>query len=301
MVPAFTVGEMVGKDSLDCDVYEGKSHVTSGDNVALKFIPNNAMLLENIKKRLDIELACLTKLKHTNIQNLLEVIENPQHVVRVYDYDSSLTGGNIRQYFLQERNGFALDWEQTQAVMLQLISAVTHLHTNDIIHKDITLDNIGLVVKGSLHHVKLTSFYVCEILQAPDQDLVLDRLTAGIGHHRTYECTNPIYSYASHLPLVKGSVTSRFLTVYPYPSTAIVNHSIYIRNRHIVLSTTRGIPSIGQGKGERSRHARQRSTDGHMGPGSHLLRPALWSTAFQVVTDDFAWLTHFVDLTNTSY
>ena len=57
MVPAFTVGEMVGKDSLDCDVYEGKSHVTSGDNVALKFIPNNAMLLENIKKRLDIELA----------------------------------------------------------------------------------------------------------------------------------------------------------------------------------------------------------------------------------------------------
>ena len=57
-------------------------------------------------------------------------------------------------------------------VLFQIISALTHLHSNNIVHKDVTLDNIGLVRKGSLHHVKLTGFYVCEIVASPDQDLV---------------------------------------------------------------------------------------------------------------------------------
>jgi len=178
VLPGFTLGDLIGKDSLDCDVHEGKSDAT-GEIVSIKVIPKNVMLIEDMKKRLDTELACLTKVNHTNIQNLLQVIDNPEHIVRVYDY--GLTGGNLRQYFLQqEQPGFALDWEQTQTVMLQLIAAVTHLHTHGIVHKDLRLDNIGLVVKGSLLHVKITGFYVCEILGSSDQDLGSEGLTAGM-------------------------------------------------------------------------------------------------------------------------
>ena len=176
LIPGFTVSELIGKDNLDCDIREGASDST-GENVAIKFIPKHSMLIENVKKRLDIELACLTKLKHTNIQNLLQVIEKPQYIVRVYDYS---TGENLRQYLLQEQQGFALDWEQTQTVMLQITSAVTHLHAHGIVHKDLTLDNIGLVVKGSLHHVKISGFYVCEILQSSEQDVGSECLKAGI-------------------------------------------------------------------------------------------------------------------------
>ena len=167
----FTVGELVGRDRLCCDVHEGKFDLT-GECVALKFIPKKSLMISTIKDRLDTELACLTKLKHTNIQNLLEEVENPQHIVRLYDYSSTLTGGNIRHYLREQREGYALVWEQAQVVLLQIISAVTHLHSKGVIHKDLTLDNIGLVTKGSLHQVKLTGFYVCEIVQSPDQDLV---------------------------------------------------------------------------------------------------------------------------------
>ena len=167
----FTVGGLVGRDRLCCDVHEGKFDLT-GECVALKFIPKKAMVNGLIKDRLDTELACLTKLKHTNIQNLLEIVDKPQHIVRLYDYSSTMTGGNIRHYLREQREGFALVWEQAQVVLLQIISAVTHLHINGVIHKDLTLDNIGLVTKGSLHHVKLTGFYICEIVQSPDQDLI---------------------------------------------------------------------------------------------------------------------------------
>ena len=173
-LPGFTLGELIGKDCLDYDIHEGVSDST-GKNVAIKFISKNSMLIEDVKKRLNSELACLSKLKHTNIQNLLQVIENPQHIVHVYD---CCTGGNVRQYFLQEQQGFALDWEQTQSVMLQITSAVTHLHIHGIVHKDLTLDNIGLVVKGSLHHVKITGFYECVILESSEQDVGKECLTA---------------------------------------------------------------------------------------------------------------------------
>jgi len=167
----FTIGECLGKNRLGCDVYEGKFDLT-GEFAALKFIPKKVLMKASIKDRLDTELACLTKLKHPNIQNLLEVVEKPQHIVRLYDYSSTLTGGNIRHYLRAQRDGFALVWEQAQVVLLQIISAVTHLHSKMVIHKDLTLDNIGLVTKGSLHQVKLTGFYVCEIVQSLDQDLV---------------------------------------------------------------------------------------------------------------------------------
>ena len=194
ILPGFTVGELVWKDSLECDIHEGVSDST-GENVAIKFISKNSMLIEDVKKRLDNELACLSKLKHTNIQNLLQVIENPQHIVRVYDYS---TGGNVRQYFLQKQQGFSLDWEQSQTVMLQITAAVTHLHTHSIVHKDLTLDNIGLVVKGSSHHVKITGFYECVILESSEQDVDRECLTAG---NRSYDFTDLIYLYSSHVSI----------------------------------------------------------------------------------------------------
>ena len=167
----FTVGELVGRNRLGFDVHEGKFDLT-GECVALKFIPKVVLVNGFIKDRLDTELACLTKLKHVNIQNLLEIVDKPQHIVRLYDYSSTLTGGNIRHYLREQREGFALVWEQAQVVLFQLISALSHLHYNGVIHKDLTLDNIGLVTKGSLHHVKLTGFYICEIVKSPDQDLI---------------------------------------------------------------------------------------------------------------------------------
>ena len=214
LLPAITVGEMMEIDSsLGCDVYDGKSNVT-GERVTLKFISKNSMLTEEIKNRLDIELACLTKLKHTNIQNLLEVIVQPQHIVRVYDYCGMSSGsGNIRQYLLQERNGiFALDWEQTQTVMLQLILAITHLHRNNIIHKDVTLDNIGLVVNGSLHHVKLMGFYCCEILPSSDHDLPAGSLTAG-------NCTLFIVHFLLYYYLLHTITYCTLLNVHYYRSS----------------------------------------------------------------------------------
>ena len=167
----FTVGECLGRNRLGCDVYEGTFDLT-GESAALKFIPKKSLMKGSIKDRLDTELACLTKLKHPNIQNLLEVVEKPQHIVRIYDYSSTLSGGNIRHYLREQREGYALVWEQAQVVLLQIISALSHLHMSGVIHKDLTLDSICLVTKGSLHQVKLTGFYVSEIVQSLDQDLI---------------------------------------------------------------------------------------------------------------------------------
>ena len=120
---------MIGRTKLGNEVYEGKFDLTT-EPVALKFIPKKVTGYGAMKDRLDTELACLTKLKHTNIlhaniQNLLDVVEKPLHMVRIVDYSNSLTCGNIMQYFLQEKVGFALAWEQAEVVILKY----THTYT----------------------------------------------------------------------------------------------------------------------------------------------------------------------------
>ena len=97
------------------------------------------------------ELACHAILKHhDHLVNLVHHFETDAHTYLVLEYCSQ---GDLYEAIRMERG--PLQTDHVRRFMLQLISAVQHMHANGLFHRDIKPENIFLTHDGS---VKLGDF-----------------------------------------------------------------------------------------------------------------------------------------------
>jgi serine/threonine protein kinase len=97
------------------------------------------------------ELACHAILKHhDHLVNLVHHFETEAHTYLVLEYCSQ---GDLYEAIRMDRG--PLQTEHVRRFMLQLISAVQHMHANGLFHRDIKPENIFLTQDGS---VKLGDF-----------------------------------------------------------------------------------------------------------------------------------------------
>lgn len=105
--------------------------------------------------RLDRELKLLKDVDHTNIVRLFSVYDLPD---RIYFVMELCTGGHLGNLIARQSEKY-LDEDWAMRLCRQLISAVAHIHSRGIAHRDIKLQNILMDnPNDSTSQVKLIDF-----------------------------------------------------------------------------------------------------------------------------------------------
>lgn len=148
-------GKCLGKGSY-AKVYEAV-HRFLNVTVALKTMNLTEMRDSYMKKNFKREAALLSRLNHPGIVSLFEVFQTQNHYCMVVEFG----GENLCDYVRAQKRG-RLDEQSARFIARQLSSAVSHIHKNRIVHRDIKLENI-LVIPAT-RKVKLTDFGLSNVL-----------------------------------------------------------------------------------------------------------------------------------------
>ena len=114
-------------------------HIITGEKVAIKIL--DKFILSQTPEDYELvkqELSILKIVKHKYIVQLYEILETPQHIFIIMEY---CEGQDIMDYILTRNR---LTEEESLKYFQQLINALYYLHSQNITHRDIKIDNLLL-------------------------------------------------------------------------------------------------------------------------------------------------------------
>ncbi|KAJ3128586.1 hypothetical protein HK098_004012 [Nowakowskiella sp. JEL0407] len=113
-------------------------HSETDKEVAIKLIKKESIENPGRKAKLMREISILQSVSHPFIVKLIEVVETDQYIGMVLEYAS---GGELFEYILAHRH---LKERDASRFFAQLISGVHYLHSHNIVHRDLKLENLLL-------------------------------------------------------------------------------------------------------------------------------------------------------------
>ncbi|XP_037094874.1 serine/threonine-protein kinase NIM1-like [Pollicipes pollicipes] len=116
-------------------------HQLTADRVAVKIV-DKAKLDYKTHAMLAEEIENMERLHHPHIVRLYEVLETPQRYHLVLEYAA---GGNLHQLITAEGR---LGDRRARALAVQLVSALQHMHDQNLVHRDVKADNVFLTRRG---------------------------------------------------------------------------------------------------------------------------------------------------------
>src|SRR6478672_4091760 len=129
----YKILEMIGGGGM-ANVYLAHDMILDRD-VAVKVLRLDFANDEEFIRRFHREAQSATSLVHPNIVSIYDVGEEKDLYYIVMEY---VPGQTLKQY-IQQNSPLAV--EETLDIMKQLISAISHAHQNNIIHRDIKPQN----------------------------------------------------------------------------------------------------------------------------------------------------------------
>ena len=128
-------------------------HIPTGEKVAIKIMDKQQILSDELnKERVLSEISILKIVRHNNIIKLYEVMETPQKIYLVMEY---CDGGELFDYIVSKQH---LSEKQACVFFQELIDALTYLHSQNIVHRDVKPENILLESSGKSLTCKLIDF-----------------------------------------------------------------------------------------------------------------------------------------------
>lgn len=152
----FSLIRKVGKGGFG-EVYEAR-RIGNGEVVALKVIDKRKLKKELYSKVCN-EIEIHQTLNYHSIVKMYECFQDVNFMYLVLEY----CGNGDLHHFLKRR-GKPLPEAEARDLFSQLVDAVTHLHNNNIVHRDISLNNMLLTDNMSL---KLSDFGLAKRLTGP--------------------------------------------------------------------------------------------------------------------------------------
>ena len=129
------------------------THIPTGEKVAIKIMDKEQILSDELnKERVLNEIKILKIVRHNNIIKLYEVMETPQNIYLVMEY---CDGGELFDYIVSKQH---LSEKQACVFFQEIIDALTYLHSQNIVHRDVKPENILLESFGKTMTCKLIDF-----------------------------------------------------------------------------------------------------------------------------------------------
>jgi len=123
-------------------------NLRTGEKIALKTY-NKLKIVDSRKKdAVENEIKVLKLVRHPNVAGVSHVMENRRNIHLVLDY----AGSNNLKVAIQKK---LIGYEVKMRVFKEIVTAVQYLHSIDIVHRDIKLENIVL---NTLFSSKLVDF-----------------------------------------------------------------------------------------------------------------------------------------------
>ncbi|XP_043198553.1 serine/threonine-protein kinase NIM1-like isoform X2 [Amphibalanus amphitrite] len=136
-------------------------HQLTNERVAVKVI-NKAKLDQKTQRMLAREIANMDRVHHPNIIRLYEVLETLSKIHLVMEH---APGGELFHKITTEGR---MSEQRARPLVAQLVSAVQHMHNNNMIHRDIKAENVFF---SRPDVVKLGDFGFSTLVNAPEQHL----------------------------------------------------------------------------------------------------------------------------------
>lgn len=131
------------------------TQLLTNTSVALKAISKTNMKNKDARKKIEKEVDILKRINNSShIIRLYEVFEDKNYVYLVFEY---LANGDLVKYFKQNP---LFDEPEQKNFFKKIVQGVEYLHSNQILHRDIKLDNILL---DSKMNPKLCDFGISSI------------------------------------------------------------------------------------------------------------------------------------------
>ncbi|KAK6103948.1 Protein kinase domain family protein [Brugia pahangi] len=129
-------------------------HSLTNEKVAMKIMDKSAMN-EKAKKLLANEIKTMEQLHHPNIIRLFECVEATPRIYLIMEYAGH---GELYSYIHHQGK---LPENDCKLIFAQIISAISYMHSKNIIHRDIKAENV-LLSKPDL--IKLADFgFACQV------------------------------------------------------------------------------------------------------------------------------------------
>jgi len=135
-------------------------NVLSGRIVAVKsFIKDELKNSQNMEKIL-YETNLMRKLNHPNITKILETFEDDKYILIIMEY---INGGNLFSFVKKRRK---LSEKISKFLFRQIILGIQHIHSKNIVHRDIKLENILIDLNNK---IKICDFGIGIMLNSEDE------------------------------------------------------------------------------------------------------------------------------------
>ena len=121
------------------------------ESFAVKCISKNSLKKTNALKNLQNEISIMRKIKFPSLAQLHRVYEDEEQVYLVMEY---LPHGNMLKRVLDKE---AMNEEKCARFMKNLLETLNYLHSNNIVHRDLKLENI-LMTDDSTMEFKIIDF-----------------------------------------------------------------------------------------------------------------------------------------------
>ena len=132
------------------------THILTNEKVAIKIL--DKIILSETPEDLELvyqEISILKIVKHKNIAQLYEILETPKHIFIIIEY---CEGKDLMDYILTKSK---LTEIESLKLFQQLINTLLYLHSQNITHRDIKIDNMLLDKNKNLKLVDfgLSTYY----------------------------------------------------------------------------------------------------------------------------------------------
>ena len=135
-------------------------HTLTGRLVAIKSINKSKITKERHKQKIKIETAIMKALSDSdNIVKIYETYETKKHICIVMEY---ICAGDLLSYIKKRSK---LTESVSKYIFKQIILALKYIHSHNIIHRDIKLDNILIDLDNN---IKICDFGVSKIIKKGD-------------------------------------------------------------------------------------------------------------------------------------